>query len=61
MKTLWNKLLCFLTDYDGTVTQDILTVIFKKYASPDWESVFMRYRRGEIGSRQIYQEIIPKE
>lgn len=49
----------FLTDFDGTVTQDILTGIFKKYASPDWENVFMRYRCGEIGSRQLYQEIIP--
>ena len=49
----------FLTDFDGTVSQDILLTIFKKFAAPEWEDAVARYRAGEIGSRKLYEAVIP--
>lgn len=49
----------FLTDFDGTVSQDILLTIFQKYAAPQWEETMAQYRSGNIGSRKLYQELIP--
>ncbi|MDW7649952.1 MAG: MtnX-like HAD-IB family phosphatase [Bacillota bacterium] len=49
----------FLTDFDGTVSQDILLTLFKRYAQPGWQESLERYRSGEIGSRQLHLEITP--
>jgi 2,3-diketo-5-methylthio-1-phosphopentane phosphatase len=49
----------FLTDFDGTISQDVLTAVFERFSTIDWRIPFKRYRCGEIGSRQLYQDIVP--
>ncbi|EEG76869.1 HAD-IB family phosphatase [Dethiobacter alkaliphilus] len=49
----------FLTDFDGTVSQDVLLTIFKRFAAPQWEEAMESYKNGQIGSRKLYETVIP--
>jgi 2-hydroxy-3-keto-5-methylthiopentenyl-1-phosphate phosphatase len=50
-----NKKAAILCDFDGTIsTQDVGDTVVSAFSKADWEKAENQYRRGEIGTKELY-------